>query len=169
MSAYLDHAATSPMRPEVIEVVRAAMEEIGNPSSMHSPGRAARRRVEEAREDIADALGSRPSEVIFTSGGTESDNLAVKGVYRQAHDEDPTRRRLVVSSADHSAVLDSVAALAARERAEISWVAPDLDGIGHGGRRTRCAGGPVSWRPGHGRGRRGHVGQQRDRGGPAGR
>lgn len=129
MSVYLDHAATSPTRPEVADAVRAAMDQIGNPSSLHAFGREARRRVEEAREDLADALGARPSEVVFTSGGTESDNLAVKGVFRQAVDLDPRRRRLVVSTAEHSAVLDSVAALAQREDALLTWVMPDRDGF----------------------------------------
>lgn len=129
MSVYLDHAATAPTRPEVADAVRAAMTQVGNPSSLHGPGRAARRMVEEAREDIADALGARPSEVIFTSGGTESDNLAVKGVYRRAVDGDPARRRLVVSCAEHAAVLDSVAALTAREGARVTWVAPDRGGV----------------------------------------
>ena len=129
MSAYLDHAATSPTRPEVIEAVREAMGQVGNPSSLHAAGRSARRAVEEAREDIADALGARPSEVLFTSGGTESDNLAVKGLFRHASDADPQRRRLIVSAVEHSAVLDSVSALAEREGAEITWVNPGRDGL----------------------------------------
>lgn len=129
MSAYLDHAATSPTLPEVADLVREAMTQVGNPSSLHAAGREARRRVEEAREDLADALGARPSEVIFTSGGTESDNLAVKGLYRQAVDADPARRRLIVSSAEHSAVLDSVESLVAREGASVTWVDPGRDGV----------------------------------------
>ncbi|MBW3085836.1 IscS-like cysteine desulfurase [Austwickia sp. TVS 96-490-7B] len=129
MSAYLDHAATSPIRPEVADLLRAAMDEVGNPSSLHAQGRAARRRVEEAREDLADALGARPSEVVFTSGGTESDNIAVKGLYRHAHDADPARRRIVCSAAEHSAVLDSVGSLVAREGAEVTWVEPGHDGV----------------------------------------
>ena len=77
--AYLDHAATTPMRPEAVEAFVAAAGEVGNASSLHAAGRCARRKVEEAREMVAAVLGARPSEVIFTGGGTESDNLAVKG------------------------------------------------------------------------------------------
>ena len=129
VTAYLDHAATSPTRPEVADAVFSAMHQGGNPSSLHAQGRAARRRVEEAREDIADALGAGPSEVIFTAGGTESDNLAVKGVFRHAVDADARRRRLVVATTVHPAVLDSVAALQEREGALISWVDPDRTGV----------------------------------------
>ena len=77
---YLDHAATTPMLPEAVAAVADAMGELGNPSSLHGAGRRARRRVEESREQLAAALGARPSEVIFTAGGTEADNLAVKGI-----------------------------------------------------------------------------------------
>ena len=80
-SVYLDHAATTPMYPEAIEAMTAALSSVGNASSLHTAGRAARRRVEEARESLAARLGARPSEVIFTAGGTDSDNLAVKGIY----------------------------------------------------------------------------------------
>lgn len=129
MSAYLDHAATTPVSPEVREAVAEAMAQVGNPNSLHANGRAARRRVEEAREEIAETLSARPSEVIFTSGGTESDNLASKGLYRFAHDADPARRRLVVSAIEHSAVLESVEHLALREGAEVTWVGCDRDGV----------------------------------------
>src|SRR5437763_1629487 len=77
--AYLDHAATTPMLDEAVAAYVAAAREVGNASSLHAPGRLARRRVEESRECIAAALGARPSEVIFTGGGTEADNLAVTG------------------------------------------------------------------------------------------
>uniref|UniRef100_UPI0005770908 aminotransferase class V-fold PLP-dependent enzyme n=1 Tax=Mycobacterium avium TaxID=1764 RepID=UPI0005770908 len=78
---YLDHAATTPMHPAAVEAMTAVLGTVGNASSLHTSGRAARRRIEESRELIADKLGARPSEVIFTAGGTESDNLAVKGIY----------------------------------------------------------------------------------------
>ena len=134
---------------EQLARIDAAMAQVGNPSSVHTAGRQARRRVEEAREDIADALGAGPSEVVFTSGGTESDNLAVKGIYRYAVDADPRRRRLVVSAAEHSAVLDSVTALADREGALISWVDPGPDGAVkvdavRAAVEDRAAGGPDS-------------------------
>ena len=80
-SVYLDHAASTPMHPAAIEAMTAALATVGNASSLHTAGRAARRRVEESRETIAANLGARPSEVIFTAGGTDSDNLAVKGIY----------------------------------------------------------------------------------------
>ena len=79
--AYLDHAATTPMFAEALDAYVATAREVGNASSLHGPGRHARRRVEESRERVAAALNSRPSEVIFTAGGTESDNLAVKGIF----------------------------------------------------------------------------------------
>src|SRR3954469_941235 len=95
---YLDHAATTPMLPEAIAAVTEAMGRLGNPSSLHTAGRTARRRGEEARETIAAALGARPSEVLFTAGGTESDNLAVKGIYWARSAADPRRRRIIASS-----------------------------------------------------------------------
>ena len=86
-SFYLDHAATTPMVPEAVEAMAARLSDVGNPSSLHASGRAARRLVEEARETLAAALGARPSEILFTGGGTESDNLAVKGLYWQRRSE----------------------------------------------------------------------------------
>src|SRR5437588_11218497 len=78
---YLDHAATTPMLPEAIAAMTEELAELGNPSSLHNAGRRARRVVEESREQIAEVFDARPSEVVFTSGGTEADNLAVKGLY----------------------------------------------------------------------------------------
>ncbi|CCH34481.1 cysteine desulfurase family protein [Actinosynnema sp. NPDC047251] len=121
--AYFDHAATTPMLPEAIEAMTRALSTTGNASSLHTSGRRARRAVEEAREDIADALGTRPSEVIFTSGGTESDNLAVKGVYWARRTD--RRRRVVASSVEHHAVLDTVQWLAEHEGASVTWLEPD--------------------------------------------
>src|SRR5215469_13238091 len=94
---YLDHAATTPMLPEAIEAMTAELAHLGNPSSLHNAGRRARRVVEESREQIAEVFGARASEVIFASGGTEADNLAVKGLFwaRRASD----RRRSRVFSA----------------------------------------------------------------------
>src|SRR5215475_15615126 len=106
--AYLDHAATTPMLDEALAAYVAAARDVGNASSLHAPGRLARRRVEESRECIAAALGARPSEVIFTSGGTEADNLAVKGIFWAQRDADPERKRVVASSVEHHAVLDAV-------------------------------------------------------------
>jgi cysteine desulfurase len=126
---YLDHAATTPMRPEAIEAVTAAMAEFGNPSSLHGSGRHARRRVEESREQLAATLGARPSEVVFTGGGTESDNLALKGMFWARRDADPRRRRVVLSAVEHHAVLDAAGWLAAHEGAELTWLEVDDTGL----------------------------------------
>src|SRR5262245_63950926 len=103
---YLDRAATTPMLPEAIEVMTAQLGRLGNPSSLHCSGRAARRVVEEAREAVAQALGTRPSEVVFTGGGTEADNLAIKGLYWSRRAEATRRRRVIVSAVGHHAVVD---------------------------------------------------------------
>jgi len=125
---YLDHAATTPMLPEVVEVIATAMGRLGNPSSLHTSGRQARRLVEESREVLAEVLGARPSEVIFTSGGTEADNLAVKGIYLARRAADPRRRKVLISAVEHHAVLDSARWLAEHEHAEL--VLLPVDGYG---------------------------------------
>src|SRR5690606_7961698 len=125
---YLDHAATTPMRHRAAAVMSEAMTMIGNASSLHTSGRRARRAVKESREDIADALGARPSEVIFTGVGTEGDNLAVKGIYWGRRKEDPARRRVLASSVEHHAVLDAVEWLAEHEGAEVTWLPVDSCG-----------------------------------------
>src|SRR6202040_2863115 len=125
---YLDHAATSPMHPAAVEAMTAVLRTVGNASSLHTTGRAARRRMEESRELIAAKLGARPSEVIFTAGGTESDNLAVKGIYWARRDVDPCRRRIVTSAVEHHAVLDAVEWLAEHEGADVTWLPTNRDG-----------------------------------------
>ncbi|MEE6139993.1 cysteine desulfurase family protein [Mycobacterium sp. 050128] len=125
---YLDHAATTPMHPAAIEAMTAVFGTVGNASSLHTSGRTARRRIEESRELIADKLGARPSEVIFTAGGTESDNLAVKGIYRARRDADPRRLRIITSQVEHHAVLDSVDWLVEHEGAQVSWLPTASDG-----------------------------------------
>ncbi len=119
---YLDHAATTPVLPEVLAAMTEQMGRVGNASSLHAGGRAARRAAEQARERLAEALGAGPSEVLFTGGGTESDNLAVKGLYWARREADSRRRRLVVSPAEHHAVLDSAEWLAKQEGAEVTWL-----------------------------------------------
>ena len=116
---YLDHAATTPMLAEALAAMAEAMGRTGNASSLHSAGRRARREVEESREGIAAALGARPSEVVFTTGGTESDNLAVKGVYWARRAADPRRNRVLVSAIEHHAVLESAEWLVEHEGAEL--------------------------------------------------
>ena len=126
---YLDHAATTPMLPEVLAAMTPYfVQEAGNPSSLHASGRRARRAVEEAREAIALALGARPSEVVFTGGGTESDNLAVKGIYWARRAADPARTRIVASAVEHHAVLDAVDWLVAHEGASVTWLPVDSYG-----------------------------------------
>jgi cysteine desulfurase len=128
---YLDHAATTPMLPEAIEAMTAQLGRLGNPSSLHCTGRAARRVVEEAREAVAQALGARPSEVVFTGGGTEADNLVIKGLYWSRRAEDDRRRRVLVSAVEHHAVLDSAQWLGEHEGAEIELLPVDRLGRVH--------------------------------------
>lgn len=124
--AYLDHAATTPMLPAARDAWVDQSRRLGNPSSLHASGRAARRVVEEARESIADSLRVRPSAVILTSGGTEADNLAVKGLFwsRRRHGAD----RIVASAIEHHAVLDPVEWLVAEQGAVARWLGVDARG-----------------------------------------
>jgi cysteine sulfinate desulfinase/cysteine desulfurase-like protein len=151
---YLDHAATTPMLPEALAAMTEELGQLGNPSSLHNAGRRARRVVEESREQIAEVFGARPSEVIFTSGGTEADNLAVKGLYwaRRAASTGPAStgpastgrpgtgpsgaspsrtapRRVLATAIEHHAVLDSVHWLAGHEDAEECWLPVDEAGV----------------------------------------
>lgn len=126
---YLDHAATAPLHPAARRALLDEVDRIGNPSSVHGPGRAARRTVEEAREALAEALGARPSEVVVTSGGTEADNLAIKGLYWARRGADPARRRVLVSAVEHHAVLDPARWLAEHEDAVLVELPVDRDGV----------------------------------------
>src|SRR3954468_914702 len=128
---YLDHAASTPMLPEAAEAVTAQFGRVGNASSLHAAGRAARRVVEEARESLAQSLGARPSEIVLTGGGTEADNLAVKGLYWSRTATDPKRRRILASGVEHHAVLDSVLWLVEHEGALVTWLPVDAAGRGH--------------------------------------
>jgi cysteine desulfurase len=125
---YLDHAATTPMHPAAVEAMTAVLGTVGNASSLHTSGRTARRRLEEARESLAAAVGARPSEVIFTSGGTESDNLAIKGIYWARHDSEPQRRRIITTAVEHHAVLDAVEWLTEHEGAQATFLPTEADG-----------------------------------------
>jgi cysteine sulfinate desulfinase/cysteine desulfurase-like protein len=129
LQVYLDHAATTPMLPEALAAMTEELAQLGNPSSLHNPGRRARRVVEESRELIADAYDARPSEVVFTSGGTEADNLAVKGLYWARRAADPARRRVLAAATEHHAVLDSVRWLADHEDADADWLPVDARGV----------------------------------------
>lgn len=125
---YLDHAATTDVLPAAIDAMVEQMRAGGNPSSLHALGRDARATVEYARERIARAIGADPAEVIFTSGGTEADNLAVKGIYWKRREEDPQRTRILVSSIEHHAVEDTCEWLEKAEGAQLEWVPVDEHG-----------------------------------------
>lgn len=125
---YLDHAATTPMHPAAVAALAAEAARVGNPSSLHDAGRAARRVVEEAREVLAARLGARPAEVVLTAGGTEADNLAVKGLFWSRVAADAGRRRVLVSAVEHHAVLDAAGWLGAAQGAEV--VLLPVDGVG---------------------------------------
>ena len=116
------------MLPEAIEAMTAQMATVGNASSLHTSGRLGRRVVEESREAIAQAMGARPSEVLFTSGGTESDNLAIKGMFWARRDADPRRVRILTSMIEHHAVLDCVDFLEAHEGAKVTRL--EVDNVG---------------------------------------
>jgi cysteine desulfurase len=113
------------MLPEAIAVMTEELARLGNPSSLHNAGRRARRVVEESREQIAEVFGARASEVIFTSGGTEADNLAVKGLFWARRAADDRRTRLLTTAVEHHAVLDSVRWLADTEGAYADWLCVD--------------------------------------------
>ncbi len=125
MVAYLDHAASTPVRPEAAKAFTDALTHAGNPSSVHRHGQAARALVEDAREYLATVLGCEPIEVIFTSGGTESINLGLVGLFRAAVEKDGKRNRIVVPEAEHHATLDTVLWLQEHEGAVLEWVPVD--------------------------------------------
>ena len=125
---YLDHAATTDVLPAAIDAMVEQMRNGGNPSSLHAVGRDARATVEYARERIARATGADPAEVIFTSGGTEADNLAVKGIYWKRREEDSQRTRILVSSIEHHAVEETCEWLEKAEGAQLEWIPVDEHG-----------------------------------------
>lgn len=125
---YVDHAASTPMYSGVGEAMAVVFGGVGNASSLHAAGRAARRWVEESRELVADRLGARPFEVVFTSGGTESDNLAIKGIYWARRDAEPARRRIITTEVEHHAVLDAVNWMVEHQGAEVTWLPTAADG-----------------------------------------
>ena len=113
MRIYFDHNATTPLAPEVAEVVAAiGRDTFGNPSSVHHFGQLAKAVLDEARSTVANLVGGDPSEIVFTSGGTEADNLAIRGVAEAL--EPAGRRHLVASAIEHEAVLNTLKALARR-------------------------------------------------------
>jgi cysteine desulfurase len=122
---YLDHAATTPMRHEILDVMRTYfLERFGNPSSLHAYGLEARKAIEDAREQIAHTIGATPPEIVFTSGGTESDNMALRGVLRAGSGESD---HIITSAIEHPAVLETCKFLEQRGQ-EVTYVSVDVDG-----------------------------------------
>lgn len=131
---YLDHAATTAIRPVALEAFTAGSLTLGNQSSLHQSGRAAKLRVETARDALAAAVGAHPSEVVFTSGGTESDNLALKGLYWARRDAAraagrPDCHRIVLTGQEHHAILDTATWLETHEGARLDIVPVHADGM----------------------------------------
>jgi cysteine desulfurase len=125
MAIYLDHAATSPLRREVLEAMLPYLtEHHGNPSSIHASGRRARQGLDEAREEIAQLIAAKPREIVFTSGGTEADNLALKGV---AWASSAKGRHVITSSVEHKAVMNTCAILE-RSGFEVTYLGVDRYG-----------------------------------------
>ena len=114
MTIYLDHAATAPINDAAIDALNTQMRKLGNASSVHNPGRAVRKDVEDARHKLSELVGANPSEIIFTGSGTEANNLAIKGFFWQA----PERNVIVTSAFEHHAILDPVEWLVEHEAAE---------------------------------------------------
>lgn len=126
---YFDNAATTPINDVALQAFVDQSREIGNASSLHSYGREVRKNVEEARERLASFLGCEPSEVIFTASGTESNNLAIKGIYWKRRSEDPKRKVIIISAVEHHAVLDPVNWLVEEDGAELITVPVSSDGF----------------------------------------
>jgi cysteine desulfurase len=123
---YLDHAATTPVDPEVAELMAQVLRDVpGNPSSIYAEGRRARALVDRAREEVARAIGANPAEIVFTSGGTEADNLALRGVLKAREGE---ADGIVTSAIEHHAVLDTAHDLKAHGQARVTVIGVDRDG-----------------------------------------
>lgn len=128
VSIYLDHAATTPMNPAAIEAMSNALAIIGNPSSLHADGRAARKYVEDARDLLAKHIGCSQSEIIFTGSGTEANNIAIKGIYWQRNFE-KARPVIITSAIEHQAVLEPAQWLAEHQGAQHIALAVTEDGV----------------------------------------
>lgn len=129
MSVFLDHAATTPLRPEAMLALEKALRVLGNPSSVHSDGQRTRAILEDARDQISKAAHCNRSEVIFTSGGTESNNEGIKGLYWEANFKDPSRNIIITSAAEHHAALDPAIWLSAEQGAELHFVDLETNGM----------------------------------------
>ncbi|UTM46825.1 cysteine desulfurase family protein [Glutamicibacter mysorens] len=128
-AVYLDHAATTDLNPAALAAITEQYSRTGNPSSLHTAGRRANRTVDDARQAIANAAGAHPSELIFTSGGTESDNLALKGLFWNRVAANEQARAIVLTGIEHHAILDTATWLQDHENATLLWLAVDGDGV----------------------------------------
>jgi cysteine desulfurase len=126
-SIYVDHAATTPLSPAAFKAITSQLQELGNPSSLHTHGRATRKALEDAREVIAQQVSCLPSEVIFTASGTEANNIALKGLWwnGKAHG----KKVVVISAVEHHAILDPAHWLETHEGAEVIQVPVDVQGV----------------------------------------
>jgi cysteine desulfurase len=129
MVVYLDHAATSPIRPEVLTCYTEYLTLLGNPSSVHRAGQSSRKALEEAREEIANSIGCNRNEIVFTAGGTESDNLAIKGLFWMRNRADFKRKVILSAYTEHHAVIDPIEWLEKEQGAEAVWVPVDERGV----------------------------------------
>ncbi|HEV8592202.1 MAG TPA: aminotransferase class V-fold PLP-dependent enzyme [Pyrinomonadaceae bacterium] len=120
---YFDNNATTHLAPAVIEAMNAALQSYGNPSSAHAIGQASRKIIDDARESVADLLGARPAEIVFTSGGTEGDNWAIAG----ALDSQPERKHIITTSVEHEAVRKLCEKLETRGY-DVTWLGVDETG-----------------------------------------
>ncbi len=126
-SIYVDHAATTPLSPAAFKAITSQLQELGNPSSLHTHGRATRKALEDSREAIAREIGCLPSEVIFTASGTEANNIALKGLWwnGKAHG----KSIVVISAIEHHAILDPAQWLESHEDAEVILVPVNVHGV----------------------------------------
>jgi len=129
MTVYLDYAATAPIRPEVLDCYVENLKRLGNPSSVHSAGQKVRRALEEAREELAKSVDCNRNEIIFTSGGTESNNLAIKGIFWQQRNQDAKRNIILSAGTEHHAVIDPIEWLEKHDRAEVIWIPVNQEGV----------------------------------------
>jgi len=126
-SIYVDHAATTPLSPAAFKAITDQLQELGNPSSLHTHGRATRKSLEDARESIAREVGALPSEVIFTASGTEANNIALKGLWWSGKAKG--KSVVVISAIEHHAILDPAHWLETHEGAEVVVVPVDVHGV----------------------------------------
>lgn len=124
---YLDHAATTPMLESAMSAMTEQLARLGNPSSLHSHGRATRKTLEDARESLAKEVGCLPSEVIFTASGTEANNIALKGLFWAGRNIG--KNIVVISSIEHRAILDPAHWLSTHEGAEVIQIPVNIDGV----------------------------------------